>query len=81
MRDYLKYLEQKYEDVIVAIVRQKPRIPIGQLINFVLEELKNIDKSKTEVRDTILCMTGQGKLRIEAISKKRLEVSLREEDK
>jgi 16S rRNA G966 N2-methylase RsmD len=78
--DYAEILEQKYGEIISNTVKEKPRVTIGQLINIVFNILKNTDRSKTEIRDAILLLAGYGKLSIEAISKKRLEVTLKKEE-
>jgi hypothetical protein len=81
MVDYAESLEQKYSEIIIVVVKKNPRITIGQLIDKIFNSLKINDKCKREIRDAILLLTGLGKLRMEAISKKRIEVSLKSDVK
>lgn len=75
MTNYKQYLLEKYETIIRKAV-VKPRVTMGVLINNVFKEYNDTEKTKSEIRDAILVMTGEGSLTVEAISQKRLEVSL-----
>jgi hypothetical protein len=73
--DYVKDLA-KYTDVIVKIVSSSPRITIGDLVKSVGKQMRRRESSKSEIRDAILLLAGNEKLRINAVTKKRLEVSV-----
>jgi len=73
--NYKQHLLEKYGDTIRKKAA-KPRITLGGLIDSVFKEGTVKEKTKSEIRDAILVMTGEGSLIIEAISQKRLEVNL-----
>lgn len=79
MIDYAEHLKQKYGEIITDIVKKNPRITLGKLIDKVFNSLKGNNKCVREIRDAIVLMTGIGRLKMDAISQKRIEVSLKSE--
>ncbi len=49
---------------------------MGDVIKRVDKSMKGLEKSKSEIRDAIVAMAERGRIKIERISEKRLEVSL-----
>lgn len=66
----------KYENHIVKAVEISSRIPIGDVIKRVDKSMKGLERSKSEIRDAIVALAERGKIKIERITEKRLEVSL-----
>jgi hypothetical protein len=72
--DYAEYLT-KYTESIIKIVSTSPRVTIGDLIDRVNKDMRKVERSKSEIRDAILLLAGKEKVRIDAVTPKRLEVS------
>jgi len=76
LTNYKDVVLERYGAVIVGLVTREPRITLGDLIDKTYEESRSGERLKSEVRDAIMILTGEGRLHIEAISQKRLEVNL-----